>query len=452
MAFPEGFVWGAATSAYQVEGAAAADGRGPSIWDIFCTREGAVHGGQSGVVAADHYNRFREDVSLMSALGLKAYRLSISWSRVLPDGVGRVNPRGLGFYERLVDALLAAGITPWVTLFHWDLPQALYYRGGWLSPRMPEWFAAYTQTVVGALSDRVSHWMTLNEPQCFVGLGHEKGIHAPGLKLSRAENLQAVHNALLAHGRAVQVIRARSRVTPTIGWAPVGVISVPHTGKPEDVAAARAHTFDVRGTWNTSWYMDPVFLGSYPEAGLKHFGRDAPRFSDADMALIRQPLDFAGANLYHAERVRAGSRGPRVVRRPPGHPRTAMDWPVEPDCMYWGPRFLYERYRTPIYVTENGVACNDWPDLEGRVRDPQRIDYTRRHLKALARAISHGVDVRGYFHWSILDNFEWAEGYSKRFGLIYVDYETLERTPKDSARWYGRVIASNGASLDDRPA
>jgi len=451
MAYPEGFVWGAATSSYQIEGAHDADGRGESIWDTFCRREGAVHGGHTGETATDHYNRFREDVALMSALGLKAYRLSISWPRIFPGGVGKVNTRGLAFYSRLVDALLDAGITPWVTLFHWDLPQALFLRGGWLSPRIPEWFEGYTQAVVGALSDRVSNWMTLNEPQRFIGLGHEQGTHAPGLKLSRAENLQAVHNALLAHGRAAQIIRSRARVTPNIGWAPVGVVSVPHTNKPEDVVAARKHTFGVRGTWNSSWYMDPVFLGHYPEAGLRFFGEDAPKFTASEMELIRQPMDFAGVNLYRADRVRAGADGPEVVPRPVGHPRTAMDWPVEPDCLYWGPRFLYERYKLPIYITENGMASNDWMDKDSRVQDPQRIDFIRRHLLALEKAVGHGVDVQGYFYRSILDNFEWAEGYRRRFGLIHVDYETQKRTPKASARWYGRVIASNGASLRERP-
>jgi beta-glucosidase len=452
MGFPEGFVWGAATSAYQIEGAAAEDGRGESIWDRFCQREGTIYGGHTGAVACDHYHRFREDVALMAALGLKAYRLSISWPRVLPEGTGRVNARGLAFYERLVDALLEAGVTPWVTLFHWDLPQALFHRGGWLSPRMPEWFAGFTQTVVGALSDRVKHWITLNEPQVFVGLGHEQGIHAPGLKLSRQENLLMIHHALLAHGRAVQVIRERARTPPQIGWAPVGVGFVPHTNRPEDIAAAREKTFAVEGTWNSAWYSDPVFLGRYPEAGLRFFGADAPPQRAAELELIRQPLDFSGVNVYRAERVRAGAAGPEVVPRAPGAPRTAFDWPVEPDCLYWVPRFYYERYRRPIIVTENGLSCRDWKDLDGRVRDPSRIDFLRRHLLALRRAVDHNVVVAGYFQWSFMDNFEWAEGYRQRFGLIHVDYQTLARTPKDSARWYGRVIATNGRSLDETPA
>jgi len=451
MSFPEGFVWGASAASYQVEGAASEDGKGPSVWDMMCRKEGAIWNGQSGEVACDHYHRYKEDVALMKEIGLRAYRLSISWPRVIPAGAGSVNLRGLEFYDRLVDELLAAGITPYVTVFHWDYPLELYYRGGWLNPESPDWFAEYTKVVVDRLSDRVTHWMTLNEPQCFVGLGHRDGVHAPGDKLAFREILRLAHHALLAHGRAVEVIRSCSKGEARVGYAPVGVVKIPASEDPQDIEAARAATFSItepKNYWNNTWWMDPVILGRYPEDGLESFADDLPDIKADDLETMCQPLDFLGVNIYQGQKVRAGEGGrAEPVGLPTGYDITAFRWPVTPEALRWGPRFLFERYGLPIVITENGMSNVDWVSLDGRVHDPQRIDFTRRYLLQLAKAVEDGVDVRGYFHWSIMDNFEWAEGYRQRFGIIHVDYPTQKRTPKDSAYWYKEVIASNGANL-----
>jgi beta-glucosidase len=457
--FPDQFAWGAAAASYQVEGAAQTDGRGLCVWDMFSRSPGRVFEGHTGAVACDHYHRYAEDIGLMRDIGLPHYRLSISWPRVLPNGTGAVNAKGLEFYDRLVDSLLAAGVQPWVTLFHWDFPYELYNRGGWLNPDSPQWFADYTRIIVDRLSDRVSRWMTLNEPQCFIGLGLQNGGHAPGDRLALPEALRASHHTLLAHGRAVQVIRAYAKTPSQIGWAPVGSVAIPENeNRPEDVAAARAAMFAVgSGTplswdavplWNNAWWADPVILGTYPEAGLKTFGAAAPVVGPDDMRIISQPLDFYGVNIYTGSVVRAGADGtPQKVAQPPGSAVTALKWPVAPASLYWGPKFLQERYKLPLVITENGLSSMDWVTVDGKVHDPQRIDFLQRYLRELRRAISDGVDVRGYFQWSIMDNFEWAEGYKERFGLIHVDYATQKRTLKDSAYWYCDVIKTNGAHL-----
>lgn len=448
--FPTDFIWGAGTSAYQIEGAANEADRGASVWDTFCRRPGAIRYGDSGDTACDHVHRFREDVALMQQIGLQAYRFSISWPRVLPQGAGSPHEAGLSFYDALVDALLDAGIEPWVTLFHWDYPQALYDQGGWLNPKSADWFADYTRVVVERLSDRVQHWITLNEPQCFICFGHGDGTNAPGVKLSIAEQLTATHHALLAHGRAVSVIREVAKKPPQVGWAPVAVTSVPVAAGQRHIDAARRATMELPKPtlWNNTWYNDPVFFGHYPEDGLKAFGAEVPKYQDSDLETIAQPVDFLGLNIYTATRVEASGTGePHEVPVPPGAPRSAFDWPVVEDSLRWGATFHAERYQKPIVITENGMANVDWVATDGHVHDPQRIDYTRRHLQALRQAIDGGVDVRGYFHWSIMDNFEWAEGYNKRFGLIHVDFETQARTLKDSAYWYQKVIETNGAAV-----
>jgi beta-glucosidase len=447
MNFPKDFTWGAAAASYQIEGGAYEDGKGLSVWDMMCREPGRIWEGNTGDVACDHYHRYKEDIGLMSEIGLKAYRLSVSWPRVMPDGTGRVNKKGLAFYDRLVDGLLAHGIEPWVTLFHWDYPYALYRRGGWLNPESPDWFADYATIVVKKLSDRVSHWMTLNEPECFIGLGHQTGEHAPGLKLGFAQVLQAGHHALLAHGKAVQVIRAHARSKPCIGAAPVGSIRIPVSNRPGDVQAARQDMFSVTGRnfWNNAWFADPMILGKYPEDGLRRFGKDLPAIGSRDMKTICQPLDFYGANIYWGACVRRGADGkPEGVQGPDGPPLTTMTWKVRPASLYWGPRFFYERYRLPIVITENGMANCDWVHTDGKVHDPQRIDFMRRYLTEYRRAASDGVKVKGYFYWSILDNFEWGHGYKQRFGIVFVDYATGKRTLKDSAYWYRDVIATNG--------
>ena len=458
--FPTSFVWGAAAASYQIEGGVHEDGKGLSVWDVFCRKPGAVWHGHSGDVACDHYHRWRDDVALMQEMGLPAYRLSISWPRVMPQGTGAVNPQGLAFYDRLIDALLAANVTPYVTLFHWDYPYELYCQGGWLNSASPAWFADYATVVVNALSDRVHHWLTLNEPQVFVNLGHSLGLHAPGDRLDSAQVLRVMVHVLLAHGQAVQAIRAAARGPSAVGYAASPKLCLPASLDPADVEAARQSTFNC-GTPRFSgdlgqgtWYEDLVFL-KQPPAGLVDFdeaGGPVIRpdvLIRHDLDLIGQPLDFFAFNLYTAPSVRAGSDGrPERVPYPAGHPMNALHWPLTPDALYWGALFLWERYHLPIFITENGLANLDWIARDGRVHDPQRIDYTARCLLGLRRAIGEGVDVRGYFHWSLMDNFEWAEGYKQRFGLLYVDYPTQQRTLKDSAYWYRDVIASNGGVLD----
>jgi beta-glucosidase len=450
MAFPKGFVWGAATASYQIEGAAAEDGKGPSVWDMFCRKDGAIWEGQTGDVACDHYHRWREDVALMKKIGLGGYRMSISWPRVLPEGVGRANAAGLDFYDRLVDGLLAAGIDPYVTLFHWDYPYALYCRGGWLNRDSADWFAEYAALVVSRLGDRVRHWMTMNEPQCFVGLGHRDGNQAPGDRLGWREVLRVGHHAMLAHGRAVRAIRAASRGPCQVSYAPMACANFPATDNPRDVAAARKAHFSVsrRDQWNNTWWMDPVYLGRYPEDGLALWGKDGPPVKPGDMETIHQPLDFFAFNVYFGTPTRAGKDGkPEAVPFAPGHPLTAFRWYVSPEVLYWAPKFFYERYKLPIVISENGFSGTDWVALDGQCHDPQRIDFTTRYLLALEKAVREGVPVQGYFHWTLLDNFEWANGTKERFGLIHTDYATQKRTLKDSAHWYRRVIRTNGRSL-----
>ena len=454
MNFPKNFTWGASTSAFQIEGAWKEDGKGLSVWDMLTEQPGRIFEGHTGRIACDHYHRYREDVGLMKEIGLKAYRFSVSWPRVLPEGTGSVNKKGLDFYDRLVDELLAQGIEPWLTIFHWDYPYDLFLRGGWLNSESPEWFAEYTKVLVDRLSDRVAHWITLNEPQCFIGLGHLSigNEHAPGLKLGMRESLLAAHHSLIAHGRSVQVIRANARKTPIIGWAPVGNAFYPDTDSPEDIEAARRATSTVYGDnfWNNRWFGDPPVLGQYPEQGLQAYGKHLPRFKSQDFEIIRQPLDFYGVNIYYGTKVKADAEGnPIAVAQPAGFPHTHFAWKTTPEALYWAPKFLGELYKLPLVVTENGMSGHDWVSLDGRVHDPARIDFLNRYLLSLQKAARDGVDVRGYFQWSIMDNFEWAEGYKHRFGLIHVDYETQKRTLKDSAYWYREVIRSNGQNLQD---
>lgn len=448
--FPQGFLWGAASSAYQIEGAARDEGRGESVWDAYCRLPGAIVENHTGDAACDHYHRFREDAEIMRRLGLQAYRFSVSWTRVLPEGVGAVNTKGLDFYDRLVDALLEARIQPWLTLFHWDYPLALHNRGGWLARESADWFAEYARVIVDRLSDRVAHWMTLNEPQCFLGGGPANLPLAPGVRATLAEQLQMWHHAAIAHGKAVRIIRDRAKSKPTIGYAPVGVSPIPADDRPSSIDAARIAATSVLHPhlWNNTWFNDPLVLGRYPDDGLRVFGPDAPRTHPGDFDIINQPLDFLGLNIYHGIPTRLNAAGtPEEAPRAPGYARTAFNWPVEPESLYWGPRFMHERYRVPIYITENGLSGADWVALDGKCHDPHRMDFLNRYLLELRRAIADGVDVRGYFHWSIMDNFEWLDGYRQRFGLVHVDFATQKRTVKDSAWWYSRLIETNGGDL-----
>lgn len=452
MSFPKDFTWGVAAASYQIEGAATADGRGPSIWDVFSHQPGHVFEGHTGDVACDHYHRYAEDVALMRGLGVGAYRLSLAWPRILPDGLGAPNAKGLEFYDRLIDALLGAGITPWVTLFHWDLPQALQQRGGFLNPEFPQWFADYAALVARRYGDRVKHWMTFNEPPCSIGLGLQEGVHAPGLKLSFRECLLGAHHLLLAHGRGVQALRAGGQPAK-ISLALTARERIPATASAADIEAARRDYFACRdrSLWNLSWWGDPVFLGHYPVEGLEAFGAEVPKFTDADMKTIAQPLDFAGYNCYSGWRVRAkadGSPEPVPGSWGIGNPRGTLSWlNLAPAAPYWAARFQHERYGLPVAFTENGYCNTDFVHLDGGVHDPQRIDFMARYLATLRRACAEGIPVAGYFYWSVMDNFEWKEGYKDRFGLIHVDYQTQKRTPKDSYYWYRDLIRSAGLTL-----
>jgi beta-glucosidase len=338
-------------------------------------------------------------------------------------------------------------------VFHWDYPQALYQRGGWLKRESADWFAEYTQVLADKLGDRVKAWATQNEPQCFIGLALLDGVHAPGDKLPFGDYLTAAHNAMRAHGRAVQVLRARVK-DARIGYVLATQPTQPASDKPEDVEAARAAMFAVSGRneWNNAWWMDPVLLGRYPEDGVANYGKDMPKFKPSDLDEMKQPLDYVGLNIYKAETWRRGADGkPEQVPFPPGYPRSGVDWqPITPSCLYWGPKFSYERYKLPATITENGLSTRDQVFLDGKVHDPQRIDYMHRVLLELARAIKDGVPIDGYYAWSLMDNFEWSDGYKQRFGLVYVDYSNQKRVPKDSFDWYKKVIASNGRSLLDK--
>ncbi len=452
MAFAANFIWGAATSAYQIEGAAAEDGKGLNLWDVYTREPGRILDGHTGETACGHYRRFREDVRLMKEIGLQAYRFSLSWARLLPDGVGKVNEAGVRFYDALIDALLENGIEPYITLYHWDMPYELYKRGGWLNPGSPEWLGGLARLAAERFSDRVSHFFTLNEPQCFIGLGHLTGIHAPGLQCPLRDTFEMAHNALKAHGRAVQMLRQYGKQPLEIGYAPTCSAAYPETETPADIEAARQAMFalpedDRNWTWNVSWWSDPVLLGHYPEEGLSRFEPYLPRFADADFKLISEPIDVYAQNLYNGRCLRMGKAGkPEIVHRYPGFPKTANGWPITPEALYWGPKFLSERYRKPLYITENGMSCHDRKTPDGKVHDPNRIDFLTQYLRQLRRAAAE-ADLRGYFHWSLMDNFEWEKGYSERFGMIYVDYPTQERTIKDSARWYREVIRTNGENL-----
>ncbi|MDW8426123.1 MAG: GH1 family beta-glucosidase [Meiothermus sp.] len=429
--FPPDFTWGTATSAYQIEGAVAEDGRGLSIWDTFSHTPGKTHGGDTGDVACDHYHRYLEDIALMKELGVNAYRFSVAWPRVLPEGRGRVNEKGLAFYDRLVDALLAQGIAPWVTLYHWDLPQPLEDQGGWPVRETAYAFAEYADLLTRRLGDRVRHWITLNEPWCSAHLGYFTGVHAPG-KQNLALAVQASHHLLLAHGLAVPIIR-QNALGAQVGIALNLSPGHPASPQPADVAAARR--FD---GFQNRWYLDPLFGFGYPKDILALYDEVALQVREGDLAVIATPTDFLGVNYYSRAVVQEDSEEPyrfRYVRV--GEERTAMDWEVYPEGLLELLVRLWREYRPgAIYITENGAAYLDCTSEDGEIRDSERVRYLQRHLAQCLVALREGVPLRGYFVWSLLDNFEWAEGYSKRFGLVHVDFATQRRRIKQSGRWW----------------
>jgi beta-glucosidase len=457
--FPDGFILGAATAAYQIEGAAAVDGRTPSIWDTFSVTPGRVAGGHTGHVATDHYHRYRDDIKLMSSLGLGAYRFSVSWPRVQPDGAGPANPQGLDFYQRLVDGLLDAGIEPWLTLYHWDLPQPIEDAGGWPSRDTAARFAEYSSIVYSALGDRVKRWTTLNEPWCSAFLGYGSGEHAPG-RQDAAASVRAAHHLLLGHGLAVDAIRAAG------SDAQVGITlnlyaTLPASDRPQDYEAVRR----IDGIGNR-FFLDPVLRGQYPADVVADLA-DVTDFSHVhagDLAIMSRPLSMLGINYYSRHVLAApepgpggvldwrgggvpsanpGSEGVRFVKR--GLPVTAMDWEIDaPGLTEVLTRVAREYPAVPLYITENGAAFDDQPGPDGNIDDAERRSYLAEHLGACLDAIAHGVPLKGYFAWSLMDNYEWAWGYTRRFGLVYVDYQSQVRTPKSSALWYADVIARHG--------
>jgi beta-glucosidase len=452
MGFKKDFVWGTATASYQIEGGVYDGGRGWTVWDEFCRIPGKVFSGHNGDVATDHYHRFEEDVMLMKELGQKAYRFSIAWSRIYPEGFGKVNPEGLDFYNKLVDLLLENDIEPYVTLFHWDLPYGLFRLGGWQNPAITDYFAEYSATVAKSFGEKVKNYITLNEPQCFIGLGHVTGEHAPGNLMSQRSVLEMAHNVMLAHGKAVVALRT---VAPhaRIGYAPTCNAHYPLTNSPEDIEAARKANFDIvpnpaNFMWNIPWWSDPVIFGKYPEEGLELYKDIMPKIAKGDMEIISTPIDFYCQNIYNGFPIKDdGNGGFEYVDREEGYPRVANGWPVTPEALYWGPRYLYERYKLPFYISENGTATHDTVSLDGKVHDPDRINFIHRYLRCLKRAAEDGVLVEGYFYWAFTDNFEWAKGYNDRFGLVYVDFKTKERIIKDSGYWYRDVIKENGENL-----
>lgn len=445
--FPDGFRWGTATASYQIEGAVKADGRGESIWDTFSHIPGKVRDNANGDVADDHYHLYKRDVGLMKALGATTYRFSIAWPRVFPEGRGAPNPKGLDFYDALVDELLLNGIEPFATLYHWDLPQALEDTvGGWQSRATAQAFAEYAGYVAGKLSDRVKHFFTLNEFWTFIELGYGYGVHAPGLRLPPGELAQARHHALLGHGLAVQAIRAAGRPGTRVGLAENIGVCVPAIETPEHIEAAKIATRELNAGYATA-----MLEGRYTDAFLAAAGADAPKFTAEEMKIIGSPLDFVGINIYvptNYVRATDDESGFAAIPFPASFPHMQSDWlKCGPEALYWGPRMLHEVWGVnEIYITENGTSSADVPADDGIVYDTDRIMYLRNYLTQLQRATAEGVPVKGYFLWSLLDNFEWADGYHNRFGIHYVDYATQTRTPKLSAQFYKAVIAGNAVA------
>ena len=435
---PGGFIWGAATSSYQIEGAVTEEGRGESIWDRFSHTPGKTKNGETGDVAIDHYHLWKSDIDLMAELGLNAYRFSVAWPRILPSGRGQVNSKGLDFYDRLVDGLLERGIDPWLTLYHWDLPQVLEDVGGWRNRATVDAFAEYTDVVTRRLGDRVKHWITINEPWVASFLGHMLGILAPGIQDLKA-TLASAHLLLLAHGRAVDIVRDNvkdAKVGITLNLAPV----YPDSDSAADEQAA--HSMD--GQLNR-WFLDPVYRGRYPEDLVRTLDESMPEIEAEDFSIISRPTDFLGINYYSPFYIAHDASSPMAMRmtdREGEH--TSVGWLVRPESLEELLVRVHDDYSpAAIYITENGAAFDDEPPVEGRVRDPRRTAYLHDHILAGLKSIDEDVPLKGYFVWSLFDNYEWSEGYSKRFGITYVDYSTMERTLKDSARWYSEVTRSN---------
>ena len=433
--FPKDFLWGAASASAQVEGGWNEGGRTPSIWDMAPAKR--IKNGDNCHVSCDHYHRWKEDVALMKQLGLKSYRFSISWSRVIPEE-GKVNPDGIKFYSDLVDELIAAGIEPLVTIFHWDMTMWVYKKGGWMSEKIVPLFRDYTQVVVEALSDRVKWWIPMNEPGCFIMNGYLQGVHAP-FKRDYLALSKLTRNCMLAHAESVKAVRQFAKEKPMVGIAFSTGAYVPDNETSEEIKKARKLSMEEgNGLMGNRWWMDPMLAGK----PVRAYGIYSS--SQKDMEQIYQPLDFVGLNIYTSYNYADWGASEKA---PPGTPRNSLGWVIDERVMYWNVRFVYEKYGLPIMITENGLAANDSVSLDGLVHDPKRTDFTKRYLGQLKRAVTEGIPVLGYQHWTIMDNFEWAEGYDPRFGLIYVDFQTGKRIIKDSAWEYKKIIETNGAEL-----
>lgn len=446
--FPKDFIWGAATAAAQIEGGYSEGGRGMSIWD-----SGASHKTQNYILyrhtpftACNHYAKWKEDVALMNELGLKGYRFSLSWSRLIPDGTGKINAEGARFYSDLIDELLKYKIQPFVTLYHWDLPLALHNKGGWLSSDSPKWFEYYVKEVLNLYSDRVKFFITFNEPAVFITGGYMTGTHAPFHTMPVEDVFRAAHNVLLANGLATIAIREKAKQKAEVGQAFGLSAKIPLTNSEEDISAAKLSFFESAGAhfWDT-WFPDAIIDGRYSQKRLSAMNAV---YDLSDMKIINQKPDFVGFTTYFGNIVKAGDDGnPQICDYDADTDFTSMGWPVTPDCLYWNVKFLYEKYKLPLYIFENGVALSEWSSDDGRIKDDCRISFIKNHLQGLKRAIDEGVDVKSYFYWSLMDNFEWSHGYSKRFGLIRVNYKTGERILKDSALWYKNIIKTNGKEI-----
>lgn len=452
MEFQKDFIWGAATASFQIEGGAYEDGKSPSIWDAFCKEPNRVFDGHNGDTACDHYHRYKEDIQLMKEIGLESYRFSVSWPRILPNGIGEVNEKGVEFYNNLIDALIEADITPVMTLYHWDYPHILYQQGGWLNPNSSLWFEEYAKVIGSKFGDRVKNFITINEPQIFMGHGYYSLEHAPGLKVSRTNLLHMNHNVMLSHGRAVRALR---KLVPDceIGVAFAGKTFLPATDDPKDISAARQANFWVDTedvTHSNAWWTDTMIFGKYPEEAEEILKDEMPKYTQEEMEIISSPIDYYGINIYGSGLVEYDeTNGFREIHHKVGTRKTGIGWAITPGSLYWFPKFVYERYNLPILITENGQSATDGVSNDGKVHDPQRIDYLNDYLWNLRKVVSEGVEVKGYFQWSFLDNFEWAKGYDDRFGIVFIDFETQERILKDSAYWYKDVIKANGSNLVD---
>ncbi len=426
--FKPDFLWGAATAATQIEGAHLEDGKVPSIWDDLSF--GRVRYNETCHTACDHYHHLEEDVVLLKQIGVNSYRFSVNWCRIVTDEKGAVNPEGIAFYNRLIDLLLEAGITPLITVYHWDLPMWAYDRGGWKNPACIDWFVEYATVLVKAFSDRVSFWFTMNEPQCFVALGYRDGIHAPFEKLPLPQVYKIARHVMLAHGKAVAAMRQAAKQPLKIGFASANSCACPADDTPEEIEAARQRTFQGEDPFSIAFWSDPMVLGR--RTAVQDF------LSDEDLAIICQPLDFYAYNTYSSALI------PQQCYS--GMPKNTLFWTVYPECMYWSVRFYAQRYKLPMLVSENGLANMDYVTSDGKVHDHNRTDFLKTYLTSLKKAAAE-FDVLGYLYWSFMDNFEWAEGYDIRFGLVHVDYRTQKRTLKDSALYYREIIRSNAERL-----